>query len=343
MDNSASISPPDNPPRFAAFDPRRALRDIAEYSRIDNLRGAWTIVRQWLVIAAAAATAIWLDHWAAYLVAAIVIASRQHALAIIMHDQAHYRLFSNRRLAEWICDLTCAFPVGLSTSRYRRGHLAHHQHNGTAQDPDLQAMLSDPDWRWPKSGRECLRLFVFDALGLHVGKFLKIFRAWTPMTELFKIRGSQLTIEERVRFLIYLAVLVVVLAMTRGWAVYGVLWVLPSLTLLGAIFRMRAISEHVGTPNGHELNATRHVVGTWWERLLIAPLNVNHHLEHHLFPAVPLYNLPELRRRLLEEPRFRTESTTTRTYTGLRDGVIGEILIQPGEANHWSEPRWGAS
>jgi fatty acid desaturase len=163
------------------------------------------------------------------------------------------------------------------------------------------------------------------------------------MTELFKLRCSQLTLEERVRFLIYLGVLVAVLTVTRGWAVYGILWVLPSVTLLGAIFRMRAISEHVGTPNGHELNATRHIVGTWWERLLIAPLNVNHHLEHHLFPAVPLYNLPKLRRRLLEEPGFRAESTTTRTYTGLRDGVIGEILIQPGAAKHWSEPRWGAS
>jgi fatty acid desaturase len=327
VDNSVSTRAPDDAPSFVPFDARKAISDVAVYSRIDNARGAWAIARQWIVIGAAGWGAIALHHWAAYVIAGVVIASRQHALAIIMHDQAHCRLFTHRRLAEWVCDLFCAFPVGLSTSRYRRQHLAHHRFNGTPEDPDLQAMNADPSyWRWPKSRRACLRIFAFDMLGLNLVRLLLILRGWTPATEAFKIRGSELSIEERVRFAIYLAILVSLLTVTHGWATYGLLWLLPSVTVLGAIFRMRAISEHVGLPNEHELNATRHIEGAWWERLLIAPLHVNHHLEHHLFPSVPHYNLSKLRRRLLEEPRFRAESNLTRTYTGLRDGVIGELL-----------------
>ena len=36
----------------------------------------------------------------------------------------------------------------------------------------------------------------------------------------------------------------------------------------------------------------------WWERLFVAPNHVNFHLEHHMFAAVPPYNLPRLHKLL---------------------------------------------
>ncbi len=36
----------------------------------------------------------------------------------------------------------------------------------------------------------------------------------------------------------------------------------------------------------------------WWERLLFAPNFVNYHMEHHLAPTVPSYNLRRMHRLL---------------------------------------------
>ena len=68
----------------------------------------------WGLIIGMAALAIWTGHWPAYVLAIVVIATRQHALGILMHDGTHYR-----------CSLTlaqrcgerhplCALPVACS-------------------------------------------------------------------------------------------------------------------------------------------------------------------------------------------------------------------------------------
>lgn len=313
--------------RQSGFDPRDVLPDITIYYTISNGKAAWIIARQWLVIVAALAFAIWSHHWGGYLIAMLVVASRQHALAVIMHDQAHYRLFTSRRAAEWISDFFCAFPVGLSTNLYRRTHLLHHRFTSTEGDPDWVAMMADPDWHWPKAQWDCLKLFLYDIIGLNTLRILRILSNWSPWPRVFTFRDqAALSVEERVRFLIYVALLLTFLAVTGAWFEYLVLWLLPSTTFLSALFRMRAIAEHLGLPHEHELNSTRHVEGSWLERLCIAPLNINYHLAHHMFPAVPLYNLPQLQRRLMQDERFRRQAAITRTYTGLRDGVLSELV-----------------
>jgi fatty acid desaturase len=65
--------------------------------------------------------------------------------------------------------------------------------------------------------------------------------------------------------------------------------------------RIRSIAEHAMIPDpADEMNNTRTTVARWWERVLIAPNRVNFHLEHHLLPTVPHYNLPRMHRMLRE-------------------------------------------
>ena len=51
-------------------------------------------------------------------------------------------------------------------------------------------------------------------------------------------------------------------------------------------------------PETDEMKNTRTTTARWWERLLIAPNCVNFHLEHHLLPTVPHYNLRRMHRML---------------------------------------------
>jgi fatty acid desaturase len=102
------------------------------------------------------------------------------------------------------------------------------------------------------------------------------------------------------------------------------------ITFFGALVRLRSIAEHLVCPSENELNESRHVDATWYERLTLAPFNVNYHLAHHLFPSVPWYNLPKLHARLLELEVFQKNAKITKSYTGLKQGVLGEVLKPAG-------------
>src|SRR5205823_2480378 len=76
---------------------------------------------------------------------------------------------------------------------------------------------------------------------------------------------------------------------------YLVLWVLPLVTVVQAILRLRAIAEHGATTDfSSPLTAARTNLAPAWLRWLIFPHNVNYHVEHHLYASVPQYKLPRL-------------------------------------------------
>lgn len=86
---------------------------------------------------------------------------------------------------------------------------------------------------------------------------------------------------------------------------YGVFWLLPLVTVLQPILRLRAICEHgavtdLSSPlTAARCNRTWGRLGNWLGRWVLFPHHVNHHLEHHLYPAVPHYHLPQLHQLLL--------------------------------------------
>ncbi len=282
--------------------------------------------RQWLTIGIACVALYMLrGHatwwWSLYPIAALVIASRQHALLGLMHDGTHYRLVRNRQMNDLLSDLLCAFPIGLSTELYRRQHLLHHQHTNQAGDPYWVQMQAHEDWRWPKDHLVALRLFASDLAGLCCHKTFLILFQWSPFQPTSE-GNKPLPRADRIRFLIFVTTVTAVLTVTGSWLYFLLLWLLPLLTIFGALIRLRSVAEHLALPSEHELNSTRHVEATALERLLLAPVNLNYHLAHHLFPSVPFYNLPKLHRVLLTDESFREKAHITKTYLG---GVLSEV------------------
>src|SRR6185295_11197892 len=80
---------------------------------------------------------------------------------------------------------------------------------------------------------------------------------------------------------------------------YLVLWVLPLVTVVQAILRLRAIAEHGATTDfSSPLTAARTNLAPAWLEWLIFPHSVNYHIEHHLYASVPHYNLRALHREM---------------------------------------------
>ena len=77
------------------------------------------------------------------------------------------------------------------------------------------------------------------------------------------------------------------------------LWILPLVTVVQAILRLRAIAEHGATTDfSSPLTAARTNLAPAWLAWLVFPHHVNYHIEHHLYASVPHYNLPELHREM---------------------------------------------
>ncbi|MFM8533643.1 MAG: fatty acid desaturase family protein, partial [Acidimicrobiia bacterium] len=257
-----------------------------------NLMGAWLVFHAWALILGSMALFVWWPNPFTFLLAVMVIGTRQLGLAILMHDAAHGLLFADRRLNEWVGSWLCAYPVAASLALYRPYHLTHHRHTQQAEDPDLG--LSAP---FPISRKSLWRKAVRDLTGQ---------TAFQRRREQFR-RGISLR-----GALIANAAMFALFVMAGYWWLYPLLWLLPLATWYQLVTRIRNIAEHAVVPdNDDPLRNTRTTLASPVERLFIAPYWVNYHLEHHLFMFVPCWRLPLAHRLLIEAgqgPRMEIHS-----------------------------------
>jgi fatty acid desaturase len=234
-----------------------------------------------------------------YILAVMLIGSRQLGLIILMHEGAH-RCFSriesrNMALSQWLC----AYPVFADTQAYRRYHLQHHACTQQQDDPDL--VLSAP---FPVTKASYRRKFLRDITGRtgyeqRRAQFLNALgdRSW-PLAQRARHFHDRLGRQIAVN-----AVLWAALAASGIWWAYPLLWLVPLLTWMMVISRIRNIAEHAVVPDPDDpLRNTRTTQANLLERIFIAPYFVNYHLEHHLLFYVPCYNLPKLHAILMRGP-----------------------------------------
>ena len=314
----------------SAFRDPRIVEAARHLSAVSDVRAAAAVARQWLVMIACIAGASWIGGPVAYLVAIVVIAGRQHALGVLMHDAGHYRLFSVRWINDAVSDLFCALPLGLVTVRYRHDHLRHHQHAVTPEDPYWVTMQEHPiGWRWPKSPARAALSVAGDLLGPGAVSFHREWYSWLPWPNHFSTRDYpvRLDLASRLRCYGFFLVGGAVIVYSGAWWELLAFWIVPLLTFLQLFLRIRGVAEHLAPPGDEGLDATRDTVPTLLELGTVAPLNVSYHLTHHMFPGVPYYNLARLSALMRENPAFSKHARVSMTYFG-RCGVVWREMIR---------------
>src|SRR5438105_1285199 len=282
---------------------RRALAPalVRELTRRSAWRASAAVFADVAVLALAIGIA--LAYWPNALVlvpAIIIIGTRQHALFVIAHDAAHYLLYERR----WLNDAVgraCAAAQGLSMCTYRVIHRLHHNNLYGALDPDTALHGG-----YPRGRMYLVRKLAKDLSGLTAWKTYAYFLGGAPALNTatnVAVRplddtSAKLRDEARAdrNMVIALHIAALIVAAASGYLVqYLVLWVLPLITVVQAILRLRAIAEHGATTDfSSPLTAARTNLGPAWLRWLIFPHHVNYHVEHHLYASVPHYNLPRL-------------------------------------------------
>jgi len=292
--------------------------ELKDLYALDTLRSLAPVCATWTLIFASVAIALWSHSWAVWIVAAIIVGRSQHALAVLMHDAAHFRILENRALNDFVGQWLCAFPIASNLYAYRKVHLRHHRYLLTDRDPDLSLSRGYPV-TWPSFRRKLIR----DATGVSS----LVMRGYIDVENgrnRFTLRKlySRISSEILIRRIAVAAFVAAMFYLGYGWT-FVALWIVPLLTVYQVILRVRGVLEHAAVPDAHDgLRNARTIVAT--NPVLCFMLNPHHvayHLEHHLFPAVPHYNLPGLHAALKTDPRFE-RALVENSYTQAIHDVV---------------------
>jgi fatty acid desaturase len=237
-----------------------------EWARV-SARSSWKgialVIHCWVVIG----LAIWVGVlWPITIpLMVMVVGNRQLGLNILMHDAAHALLHENRKINDFVAYWFCAPELFI----YRPYHLQHHRYVQQSEDPDL--VLSKP--------------FPITASSLH----RKMIRDLTGQT-FFKQRKGNLNR----MFLISNGLGLLAFSLAGLWWAWLLMWLLPMMTWLPLVSRLRNIAEHalIIENSTDPLRHARTTYANWLERAFVAPYWVNYHCEHHMFTQVPCWNLP---------------------------------------------------
>jgi len=287
-------------PQQQAYAPiRRGLLDDAELRQAQRLqpwRAAAHVALLWLqILLAWAVVAQYTNVWTV-LLAVPFIGTRYYALFIIGHDGLHRRLCHSVALNDLWNDLLMLGPIGAVTRLNRHNHIEHHRRAATPADPDR--------YKYLRANRAGGLTFALSLTG--------VLFVWRAVRNVFgKPAASQPAAAGgyQARDVAILAgwqlALFGGLSAAIGWWAYFVLWWVPVYCFTFAADITRVFSEHATLGSEADADRSMRLVSfrsNWLERQFFAPMGMNHHAAHHLWPSIPFYRLRETEARLADRP-----------------------------------------
>ena len=270
---------------FAATVDRKALKTLMRRSDRESLRHFLTWLGL-LVLSGATAFLTWGTLWCvpAFAVYGVLYAAADHSA----HELSHGTPFKTRWLNETLYHLA-AFMTLHEGIYWRWSHTRHHTDTlqvgrdpeiAVPRPPDVTGMLLDLFYL--KSGYTQFRYIVGHALG----RLTEDGKHFVPEAERRKVfRLSRLYVG------IFLAV--IALCIVTHSILPAMFVVLPRF-YGGFLTQLFNITQHAGLAEDmrdHRLNTRTFYMNPVFRFLY---MNMNYHIEHHMFPMVPFYNLPKL-------------------------------------------------
>lgn len=258
-------------------------------------------------------------YWWLWVLGIVVIGTRQHALGIMAHEGVHYNIarskFWNDLLANWLAAYSLTYPV----EGYRTNHLTHHRYLDTAVDPERAGIDNYPkDWTYPMPKRRFFLMLARDVIGIYQFQTTKLYKY------IWVIQGKKLPHILKIGF--FHSVAITIALLTGHFWTYVLLWLVPLFTIALLCFRLRTAAEHSGLFRPEKrynriqvntLATTRTTFGCPITGFLLAPYNMSYHVEHHLYPSVPVFRLKSLHKVLMRQPAYFVRARVTRSYRQL--------------------------
>ncbi len=261
-------------------------------TRKSDLHAWWIVLCQWVSFALIFVVVACWTNPLTILAGVMLLGNRHLGFGVLVHECGHRTFFRtpwlNAFTGRWLMS-----PLTFNNmDAYMRGHLGHHRHAGTREDPDL------PNYQdYPVTPERFRRKVKRDLTGQ---------TGWRTVKGIARglLKLPQLPAESRAALLrgvaANLILLAVLVAYGHGWLY--LMWVAAVVITNPFIARVRQVAEHGAVPDLFDPDPrknTRTVPAGWLWRMIFCPHHVNYHLEHHLMASVPNYHLKKLHRILL--------------------------------------------
>lgn len=258
--------------------------------RVD-LRTVAALLLEWLCILVAMRMAIASSDWRVYMIAFVIIGSRQHALFILFHDAVHYHLCRNRAINDFLINFAVGVPGCVPIEFYRPLHQAHHRHVGSERDPERKFLYQSQPWQFrPLDAVSLVKQLLGDMFVLNSLRAMHAYRA----------DGGRVARPTRALLAALATWLIIVALLVYGYSLHTVgllvvLWIFPLVTVCVLLQKLRSFAEHSGGPGvtpGWESWTYCWRVGALG-RFFVWPYHINLHLQHHRNPSVAWHQLSD--------------------------------------------------
>ena len=229
------------------------------------------------------------------------IGTRINALAVEVHEASHGLLFKTKRLNDFFCDVFGSYWILNDTQSYWEVHRVHHSDLHEDSDPDLELYLLPEG-----SVRGVLLCLLRDVSWITAGMRIRAYLTKGRNTGRTKrLRSMRHMAGKLCAQLIVLGLFLAVFGTPPGIVLYFVYWVIPLFSVFPLLIRLRIATEHYSDLLHHDCPAlfvSRTSLSNWVEAYLIGA-HMEYHMEHHLYPNIPYFQLKRLHR-LLDERGF---------------------------------------
>ncbi len=229
------------------------------------------------------------QNWAIALSALVIYGFSLAAMFAPLHECSHRTAFANNTLSDAVCWMAGVLSF-YNSAFFRRYHKWHHRYT---QDPDKDPELCDPI---PQTMGDYL--LTISGLPWWWGKLQTHIRvAWGQLESYVFIPASaraEVIRSTRLQLAVYaIAILISAIAWHPWFLLY---WLLP-LSIGQPILRFILLAEHTGcSQDRNPFTNTRSTITLFPLRFLM--WNMPFHAEHHLYPSIPFYQLPNAHQQL---------------------------------------------
>lgn len=236
----------------------------------------------------------WLDSLPLQILISVLLGNQLHAFTVLQHECGHGSAYRSARKNLWVGRMLAWF-IFMPFTTFTELHKIHHRHLG---DPE-----KDPD-EWFYAGGA---VWVYMREMLFLPKFV-----YLSLTTKVPPHARRQVLYELIFNVVSWAVLTVVMIISGNLTLLLLGFFVPMLILALIINPISRGYEHfpmsrLNPTDAERTNLMHNTVTVTGKAWGILWANINYHVEHHVYPRVPFYRLPELHD-ILKENKYRLSS-----------------------------------
>jgi fatty acid desaturase len=244
------------------------------------------------------------NHNIGFLLGIVFLGTSAYKFQFIIHESAHANLFTNRKLNDVVGNVF-SYLFGMSISSYRNFHFEHHNKTNTYEDPQFQDSLGDKNKNLSKKN-----YFLFIVAPLYFEKFLNFIKReiFLSLKYIFDKKvthnNEKDNFKKKIDFYSIIFSLIINLSIplyfflkTQSYFA-AICYHLSLFTFTLFLARIRTLAEHQHSENSETpYEFTRSHQKNFIDSFFFSDLNFCYHLEHHIYPRMPFYNLEKFNKK----------------------------------------------